>query len=162
MNVNEIINNNLLENSSELIEVLDLKIKSYKREWLDAFIFLFAMMTVFIFILLIFLKKERRITLAIMDDGILFVDVEDHLKINHTQKIEWDDLSKFNFKITKKKLLLSSYCKYNIYFEINQKKYKSYDYFIIKDTKNRLSREKKLISPISNETYELLAKQNIN
>ena len=31
MNVNEIINNNLLENSSELIEVLDLKIKSYKR-----------------------------------------------------------------------------------------------------------------------------------
>ena len=158
MNLNEIINNNLLETSSELIEVLDLKIKSYKREWLDAFFLLFAMMTVFIF----YKKKERRMTLAIMDDGILFIDVEDHLKINHTQKIEWDDLSKFNFKITKKKLLLSSYCKYNIYFEINQKKYKSYDYFIIKDTKNRLSREKNLISPISNETYELLAKQNIN
>ena len=156
MNVKEIINNNLLKTGSELIEVLDLKIKSYKREWLEAFLVVFSTF------LWAFLTKEKRMTLAIMNDGILFIDVEDWLKINHYQKIKWDDLSKFNFRITKKKLALSSYCKYNIYFEINQKEYKSNDYFIIKDTKNRLSRERNLISPISNETYELLAKQNTN
>ena len=153
MNIKEIIKNNLLETNSELIQILDLKLRSYKREVLEPVLFF---LSAFLYVLF---KKEKRMTLAIMNDGILFVDVQGHT-VKYIKKIQWNDLSKFNFKITKKKLLLSSYCKYNIYFEINKKKYKSYDYFIINDTENRLSRERNLKAAISNETYKFLANQS--
>ena len=123
----EIINNSLKESGSKLLYTLNLDIvQSSSRQWFEAFLLFFLRWIAFFF------WKRETVTIAILDDGILIIILDDGVDEKYSQKILWKDLPKFNFKITENTYMLSfSKSKgYRFSFKINNKQYKTRFYYL--------------------------------
>ena len=123
----EIINNSIKESGSKLLYTLNLDVaQSSRRQWFEAFAIFFLNWIFFLFF------KREEVTIAILDDGILIIILDNGVDEKYSQKILWKDLPKFNFKISEKTYMLSfSKSKgYNFSFKINNNQYKTRFYYL--------------------------------